>query len=70
MRDITKLLIRAKIERTWKVNNSVMNHEPKSTLEVMQQVVKILDAKYEKTDLNAEVADNFKHLNVLDQEKM
>ncbi len=28
-------------------NNSVMIHEPKSTIEAMQRVVKILDAKYE-----------------------
>ena len=36
----------------------------------MQQVVKILDAKYEKADLNAVVADNCKHLSVPDQEKL
>ena len=47
-----------------------MIHEPKSTLEVMQWVVKILDAKYEKTDLNADIADNCKHLSVPDQEKL
>ena len=34
-------------------NNSVTNHEPKSTLEATKRVVKILDAKYEKADLNA-----------------
>ena len=39
-------------------NNNVMIHEPKSTLEAMQWVVKILDAKYEEADLNAFVADN------------
>ena len=48
-------------------NNSVMIHEPKSTHEAMQQVVKILDAKYEKADLNAVVANNCKHLSVPDQ---
>ena len=51
-------------------NNSVMVHEPKITLEAMQWVVKILDAKYEKADLNAVVADNCKHLSAPDQEKM
>ena len=48
MRDISKLSTRAKIERAWMANNSVMIHEPKSTLEATQWVVKILDAKYEK----------------------
>ena len=41
-----------------------------STLEAMQWVVKILDAKYEKADLNAVIADNCKHLSVPDQEKL
>ena len=62
MRDISKLSTRAKIERAWMANNNVMIHEPKSTLEAMQQVVKILDAKYEKADLNAVVADNCEYL--------
>ncbi len=39
-------------------NNNVMVHEPKSTLEATQRVVKVLDAKYEKADLNAVLADN------------
>ena len=51
-------------------NNSVMINEPKSTLDATQRVVKILDAKYEKADLNAVVADNCKHLCVPDQEKL
>ncbi len=51
-------------------NNRVMIHEPKSTLEAMQQVVKILDAKYEKADFNAVVANNCKHLSIPDQEKL
>ena len=70
MRDITKLSTRAKIERAWMANNSVMIHEPKSTLEATQLVVKILDAKYEIADLTAVVADNCKHLSVPDQEKL
>ena len=53
MRDISKLSTRAKIERAWMVNYSIRIHEPKSTLEAAQWVVKILDAKYEKVDLNA-----------------
>ena len=38
--------------------------------EATQRVVKILDAKYEKADINAVVADNCKHLSVPDQEKL
>ncbi len=51
-------------------NNSVIIHDPMITLEAMQWVVKILDAKYEKADLNAVVADNCKHRSVPDQEKL
>jgi len=69
MRDITKLSTRAKIERAWMVNSSVMIHEPKSNLEATQQVVKILDAKYHKADLNMVVKENCNHLSTPDQEK-
>ena len=69
-RDISKLSTRAKIERVWMANNNVMIHEPKSTLVATQRVVKILDAKYEKADLNAAIADNCKHLSIPDQEKL
>ncbi len=55
MRDIGKLSTRAKIERAWMANNSVMIHEPASTLEATQRIIKILDAKYKKADLNAVV---------------
>ena len=48
MRDITKLLTRVKIEKAlWMTNNNIMINEPKSTLEAIQWVIKILDAKYE-----------------------
>ncbi len=47
-----------------------MIHEPKSTLDATQWIVKILDAKYEKADLDAVVADNCKHLSAPDQEKL
>ena len=68
MRDISKLSTRAKIERAWMANNNVMILKPKSTLEATQQVVKILDAKYEKADINAVRADNSKHLSVPNEE--
>ena len=70
LRDISKLSTRAKIERAWMANNNVMIHEPKSTLEATQWVVKVLDAKCEKADLNAVIADNCKHLSTPDQEKL
>ncbi len=35
-------------------NNIIMIHEPESTLEATQHVVKILNAEYEKADLNVE----------------
>ena len=46
MRDIIELSARAKIEKAWMANNSVMIHEPKSTLKTTEWVVKILDVKY------------------------
>ncbi len=70
MRDITKHSTRSKIERAWMANNSVVTHEPKSTLEATQRVVKILDAKYEKADLKAVVTQCCGHLNNSDQEKL
>ena len=70
MRYITKLSTRAKIERGRMANNSVMIHEPKRTLEVTHWLVKILDAKYEKADLNAVVTENCNHPRVPDQEKL
>ena len=47
-----------------------MIHEPKSTLEATQRVVKILDAKYEKADLNAVVNEHCRHLTSSNQEKL
>ncbi len=70
MRDISKLSTRAKIKRARMTNSCVVIHEPMSPLEAMQQVVKILDAKYEKADHNAVITDNCKHLSVPDQEKL
>ena len=48
MRDIPKLSSRSKIKWAQMANNSVTNHEPKSTLKATKRVVKILDAKFEK----------------------
>ena len=46
MRDINSLT-RSKMERGWTVNKS-MAHKPHSMQEATQQVVHILDVKYEK----------------------
>ena len=43
------------------------NTEPKSTAEATARVVKILDAKYEKADLQAVIKNNCTHLTLEDQ---
>jgi len=70
MRDINKLSTRSKTEWAWMANNSVTNHEPKSTLEATKRVVKILEAKYEKADLNVVVNEHCGHLTSSEQEKL
>ena len=44
------------------VANNLLSQEPKSTEEATQRVIKILDAKYEKADIQAIVRDNCTHL--------
>ena len=51
-------------------NNSVMIHEPKSTLEATLRVVKILDAKHANANLNAVANENCNHMSTSDQEKL
>ena len=68
MRDINSLTT-SKLESTWTVNNS-MAQEPHSTQEATQQVVHILDAKYEKADLQSVVSTNCTHLSLQDQNKL
>ena len=41
-----------------------MINEPKSTEELTDQAIKILDAKYEKADLPSIVENNCLHLNL------
>ena len=65
MRDINSLTT-SKLESTWTVNNS-MAQEPHSTQEATQRVVHILDAKYEKVDLQSVVSANCTHLSLQDQ---
>ncbi len=47
-----------------------MAHEPQSTHEVTRWVVQILDAKYEKADLQSVVTANYTHLSLQDQNKL
>ena len=57
------------MERAWTVNNSMV-HKPQRTHEATQQVVHILDAKYEKADLQTVVIANCTHLSLQDQNKL
>jgi len=68
MRNINKLSTKSRIERAWTVNN--MLHEPESTEEATQHALGILDAIYEKADLQAVVNENCAHLNVHDRNKL
>ncbi len=56
MRDINSLTT-SKMEKAWTVNNSLA-HKPHSMHKKTQQVVHILDAKYEKADLQSVVSAN------------
>ena len=68
MRDINSLT-NSTMDKAWAVNNS-MAHEPHSTQEATQRVVQILDAKYEKADLQSVVSTNCTHLSLQDQNKL
>ncbi len=68
MRHINSLTT-SNLESTWAVNNSMVQ-EPHSTHEATQRVVHILDAKYEKADLQSVVSANCTHLSLQDQNKL
>ena len=68
MRDINSLTM-SKMEGAWAVNNSMAN-EPQSMHEATKQVVHVLDAKYEKADLQSVVSTNCTHLSLPDQNKL
>ncbi len=57
------------MERAWTVNNSLA-HEPHSMHEATKQVDHILDAKYEKADLQSVVSATCTHLSLHDQNKL
>ena len=70
MRNINDLT-KSKIERAWAVNNNMFSqHEPASTDEATQRTVRILDAKYEKADLQSVVSENCAHLDLTEQNKL
>ncbi len=62
-------LAKSKLTKAWAVNNS-MSNEPTSTIEAIDQVVHILDANYEKTDLQAVFITNCTNLSPSQQEKL
>ena len=68
MRDINSLTM-SNMDRAWAVNNSTV-HELQSTQEAMQGVAHILDAKYEKADLQSVVSANCTHQSLQDQNKL
>ena len=68
MRNINSLAS-TKIEKAWAVNNS-MAQEPMSTKKATQRVVEILDANYEKADLQAVVDATGPHLSLHDKNKL
>ena len=68
MRDINSLTM-SKMERTWAVNNSMVQ-ELLSTHEATQRVVHIIDAKNEKADLQSVVSANCTHLSLQDQNEL
>ena len=68
MREINSLTP-SNLDKAWAVNNS-MAHEPQSTQEATQRVVKILDANYKKADLQSIVSTNCTHLSLQDQNSL
>ncbi len=68
MRNINSLAS-TKIEKAWAVINS-MAHEPMSTKAATQRVIEILDAKYEKADLQAVVDATGPHLSLHNKNKL
>ena len=58
-----------KIEKAWAVSNNMV-HEPMSTKNATQRVVDILDANYEKADLQAVVDATGPHLSLHHKKKL
>jgi hypothetical protein len=69
MRNIAHLKLRPRITRALR-ENTCFAQEPISTRSATKHMVKIMDAKYEKTDLPAIIRENCSHLTATKQEKI
>jgi hypothetical protein len=69
MRNIANLQLKPRITRALR-EHTCFAQEPISTRSATKQVVKILDAKYEKADLPAIIRENCSHLTASDREKL
>jgi hypothetical protein len=69
MRNICNLHFKPSITRVLR-HNTCLAPEPISTRSATKQVVKILNAKYEKADLPAIVREKCSHLQALDRKKL
>jgi hypothetical protein len=56
--------------RVLRLNHTSLAMEPQSTQDATKRVTRILDAKYQKTDLQSIVKDKCKHLSANQQKKL
>ncbi len=68
MRNTVNLQIKPRITRALR-ENTCFAQEPISTRNATMRVVEVLDAKYEKADLQAIIKDNCSHLTANEREK-
>jgi hypothetical protein len=69
MRNIANLQLKPSITRAlWQ--NFCLAQEPVSTRTATKHVVKILDSKYEKTDISAIIRENCSYLSAAKREKL
>ncbi len=68
MRNIENLTNKSKVQEAWAISNALA-HEPTSTEQATQCAVKILDANYKKSDLQA-VVTNCTQLNSVEKNKL
>jgi hypothetical protein len=69
MRNIANLQLKPRISRALR-ENTCFAQEPISTRSATKRMVKHLDAKYEKADLQAVIRENCSHLTASDREKL
>jgi hypothetical protein len=69
MRNIANLQLKPRITRSLR-ENTCFAQEQISTRSATKRMVKILDAKYEKTDLPAIIRENCSHLTASNREKL